>query len=64
MQQNAQCNKTPNYKTPNVTKRPMEQKAHNPKKPSQIQKNCKILKSRILEKLKFCELKGVVLFQG
>jgi len=32
MQQNAQCNKTPNYKTPNVTKRPMQQKAQNPKK--------------------------------
>ena len=59
MQQNAQCNKTPNYKTPNGTKGPQSKK-----KPSQIQKNCKILKSRILEKLKFCELKGVVLFQG
>ena len=31
MQQNAQCNKTPNYKTPNATKRPMHQKAQNPK---------------------------------
>ena len=59
MQQNAQCNKTPNYKTPKITKRPNATKGPKSKKNAQISKNYKIPKRSRKKIYKFCESKGV-----
>ena len=63
LQQNAQCKKTHNYKTPNVTKRPLQQKAPNPKKRPNSEKKIKIQRSR-KKKSKFWKLKGVCIISG
>ena len=51
IQQNAQYNRTPNYKTPNVTKRPKQQKTKI-KKPPKFRKTIKIVRGRALPPLK------------
>ena len=55
--------KTHNYKTPNVTKRPLQQKAPNPKKRPNSEKKLKIQKS-MKKKSKFWKLKGVCIISG
>ena len=46
MQQNAQLQNAQCYKTPNVTKHPMQEKVQNSKKTPEFRKTIKIPKSR------------------
>ena len=69
IQQNAQCNKTPNATKRPITKRPklqnaqMQQKALNPKKTPKFRKTIKFLKGREKKFINFVSQKVCVLFQ-